>query len=142
MKNLYTKETCNFQWHKFIKLKTTTVHPLCIIYSSSSFANHNKKTSNYGLETVSYKAPLLWATLPSEYKNSTSLNKFKTKIKNWRGDEICPCRLCKVYLPNMGYVWYDRSMESFYILKNFTQIIINNNKKIYTILYKIFIIYV
>ena len=142
MKNLYTKETCNFQWRKFVKLKTTTVHPLCIIYSSFSFANHNKKTSNYGLETVSHKAPLLWATFPSEYKNSTTLSKFKTKMKNWRGDEICPCRLCKVYLPNMGYIWYDRNMESFCILKNFTQININNNNKIYTILYKIFIIYV
>ena len=67
-------------------------------------ATHNKKTSNYGLETVSYRAPFLWAKLPSEYKNSTSLSEFKTKIKNWKGDEICPCRLCKVYLPNIGYV--------------------------------------
>ena len=66
-------------------------------------ATHNKKTSNYGLETVSYRAPFLWAKLPSEYKNSTSLSEFKTKIKNWKGDEICPCRLCKVYLSNIGY---------------------------------------
>ena len=67
-------------------------------------ATHTKKTSNYGLETVSYRAPLLWAKLPSEYKNSTSLSAFKTKVKNWKGDEICPCRLCKVYLPNIGFV--------------------------------------
>ena len=65
-------------------------------------ATHNKKTSNYGLETVSYRAPFLWAKLPSEYKNSTSLSEFKTKIKNWKVDEIFPCRLCKVYLPNIG----------------------------------------
>ena len=29
-------------------------------------ATHNKNTSNYGLETVSYRAPFLWAKLPSE----------------------------------------------------------------------------
>ena len=36
-------------------------------------ATHNKKTSNYGLETVNYRAPFLWAKLPPEYK----LNIFK-----------------------------------------------------------------
>ena len=64
----------------------------------------NKKISNYELETVSYRVQFLWAKLSSEYKNSTSLSEFKTKIKNWKDDEICPCRLCKVYLPNIGYV--------------------------------------
>ena len=29
----------------------------------------NKKTSNYGFETVSYRAPFLWARLSSEQKN-------------------------------------------------------------------------
>ena len=67
-------------------------------------ATHNKKTSNYGLETMSYRALFLLAKLPSEYKNSTSLSEFKTKIKNRKPDEICPCRLCNVYLPNIRYV--------------------------------------
>ena len=44
-------------------------------------ASHNKKTSNYGLETVSYRAPFLWAKWLSEYKNSTPLSEFETKIK-------------------------------------------------------------
>ena len=44
------------------------------------FATYNKKTSNYALETVSYRAPFLWAKLPSEYKN---LNIFK-RIQNKR----------------------------------------------------------
>ena len=61
-------------------------------------ATHNKKTSNYGSETVSYRAPFLWTKLPSEYKNSASLSEFQTKIKNCKGDEICPFRLCKVYI--------------------------------------------
>ena len=58
-------------------------------------ATHNKKTSNYRLETLSYRAPFLWAKLPSEYKSSTSLSEFKTKMKNWKGN-------CKFVLA--GYV--------------------------------------
>ena len=53
---------------------------------------------------MSYRAPFLWARLPSEQKNSTSLSKYETKIKNSKGDEICPCRLRKVYQSNIGYV--------------------------------------
>ena len=68
----------------------------------SEIESHNKKTSSYGLEIVSYRILFLWAKFPSEYKNSTSLSEFKTEIKKWRGDEIFPCRLCK--LPNIGYV--------------------------------------
>ena len=64
--------------------------------SFREIATRNKNTSNYGLETASYRAPFLWAKLPSEYKNSTSLREFKTKIKTCKGDEICLCRLCKV----------------------------------------------
>ena len=65
-------------------------------------ATHNKKTSNYGVETVSYRAPFLWAKLPSEYKNSQHLST-NLEIKNRKDHEICPCRLCKDYLPNIGY---------------------------------------
>ena len=49
-------------------------------------ATHNKKTSNYGRETVSCRASFLWAKLPYEYKNLASLSEFKTKAKNWKGD--------------------------------------------------------
>ena len=67
-------------------------------------AIHNKKTSSYGLKTMSYRAPFLWAKLPSEYKTLTSLGECETKMNNWKGCEIWPCRLCKDYLPNIGYV--------------------------------------
>ena len=62
-----------------------------------------KNTINYGIETVSYRAAFLWTNLPSQYKSSKSLNEFKSKIKKWRPD-ICPCRLCKKYFQNLGYV--------------------------------------
>ena len=59
-------------------------------------ATYNKKTSTYGLETMSYRALFILAKLPSEYKNSTSLSKFKTRMRNWKGDEVCLCKSCKM----------------------------------------------
>ena len=44
-------------------------------------SNESKKTVRYGLETVNYRTPLLWANLQEKYKPATSLNSFKTKIK-------------------------------------------------------------
>ena len=62
-----------------------------------------RNTVNYGLETVTYRAPIIWAKLPSEYKLAGSLTAFKSKIKSWKC-EICTCRLCKKYEPSLGYI--------------------------------------
>ena len=40
---------------------------------------------------------------PVKEKNSTNLNSFKLKIKQWCCPER-PCTLCKTYLPNPGYL--------------------------------------
>ena len=53
-----------------------------------------RRTANYGIETITYRAPSLWAKLPSEYKLAASLQEFKMKIKKWKCD-TCPCRLFK-----------------------------------------------
>ena len=65
---------------------------------------HNTKTSNYGLESVSYRVPFSRAKLPSDYRNSKLLSKFTARIKNWEGSKICPCKLCKDYLENVRHV--------------------------------------
>ena len=58
-------------------------------------SRHKKETSvNYGLETVTYRAPITWAKLPSECTLAGLLTSFKSKIKS-RKCEICTCRLCK-----------------------------------------------
>ena len=41
----------------------------------------NPKTKKYGIDTVAYKATQLWSTLPRRYKNLSSLDLFKSKIK-------------------------------------------------------------
>ena len=60
-----------------------------------------RKTVNYGIETITYRAPSIWAKLPSEYKLAAFLDEFKVKIKKWICD-TCPCRLCKKFQPNLG----------------------------------------
>ena len=66
-------------------------------------SSKNRRTVNYGLEAICYRPPFLWANLPTEYKVANSLNIFKRKIKNWKG-ENCPCRLCKTYVRELGYI--------------------------------------
>ena len=62
-----------------------------------------KKTVRYGLETVKYRALLLWVNLPEEYKTTASLNNFKTKTKTGKS-ETCVCPLCHTYLKNLGFL--------------------------------------
>ena len=66
-------------------------------------STEKRNTVNYGLETVTYRAPILWAKLPSEYKLAGSLTAFKSKIKSWKC-AIYTCRLRKEYQPNLGYI--------------------------------------
>ena len=69
----------------------------------SGFKPGNSKTVYYGIETISILGPILWIILPDEYKNSTSLKEFKSKIKNWVPLN-CPCRLCQTYIQNVGFI--------------------------------------
>ena len=62
-----------------------------------------RNTVNYSLETVTYRAPIIWAKLPSDYKLAGSLTPFKSKVKSWKC-EICTCRLYKGYEPSLGYI--------------------------------------
>ena len=66
-------------------------------------STEKRNTVNYGLKTVTYKTPILWAKLPSEYKLAGSLTAFKSEIKSWKC-EICICMLCKECQPSLGYI--------------------------------------
>ena len=59
------------------------------------------KTVNHGLESLSYIGSKLWDSIPSHMKDS--IIEFKHVIKTWKPD-LCSCRLCKVYLQNIGYL--------------------------------------
>ena len=59
----------------------------------------------YGSETVRYRGPQLWCTLPVSIRHSTNLIEFKTKIKAWTGNECqCQCRLCRNFVPLLGFI--------------------------------------
>ena len=57
----------------------------------------------HGTESVSYLGPKIWDLVPNEIKESKSLNAFKFKIKRWI-PEGCPCRICKIYLRQVGFI--------------------------------------
>ena len=59
------------------------------------FKLRNIRTVRYGIETAAFVDSRTWSNMPSELKESTSLNEFKKKIKTWK-PENCPCKLCKI----------------------------------------------
>ena len=71
--------------------------------NQTDFVIPQVKSVNHGLESVRFLGPKLWKSLPNDLKNKESVDSFKTAIKRWK-PESCPCRLCKTYLQNMGYL--------------------------------------
>ena len=69
------------------------------------FATERKRTVWYGLETFSYRYPQLWSLLPESLKEMNSLSLSKRNIKHWICCD-CPCRLCKVYIQNVEFLWF------------------------------------
>ena len=62
----------------------------------------NRQTLKYGIETVTYPVPFLWANIRCEYKNAKFQEQFNSKIKTWKCD-FCSCRLCKNYIQNLDF---------------------------------------
>ena len=60
-------------------------------------------TTSFGVETISFLGNRLWRNLPNAVKEASSLSVFKAQIKCWKG-ENCNCRLCKTYIPQVGYL--------------------------------------
>ena len=61
------------------------------------------KSVRYGNEFIWSLAPKIWEIWPNEIKDSDTLQIFKVKIKKWIPEE-CPCRLWKIYLPQVGFI--------------------------------------
>ena len=56
-----------------------------------------------GTESLSFRGPKTWDMLPKDIKSSESLREFTFKIKTWK-PEGCTCRLCKIYINNLGFL--------------------------------------
>ena len=61
------------------------------------------RTVYFGTESISSLAPKIWELVPSNIRSANSLEIFKEKIKSWTTDK-CPCRLCKTYIGNVGFI--------------------------------------
>ena len=71
--------------------------------SNSNFAVPNVKPVFHGSESITYLGPKIWDIVPFQLKELTSLNAFKKVIKKWQ-PKNCPCRLCKQYVLNLGFI--------------------------------------
>ena len=70
---------------------------------NSCFILPSVNSVHNGTETVRYLGPKIWELVPSHIKEIDSLMRFKKEIKNWK-PENCPCRLCKNYIPGIGFM--------------------------------------
>ena len=68
-----------------------------------TFKTGNVKTVYNGTETISYLGSKIWDQLPDELKNANSLTVFKKNVRHWIPQD-CPCRLCKIYVANLGFL--------------------------------------
>ena len=61
------------------------------------------KSVYHGTESLSFRGPKTWDMLPTDIKNSESLQDFVLKVKKWKPNG-CTCRLCKTYVTNLGFI--------------------------------------
>ena len=71
--------------------------------SQSDFTLPIVRTVNYGIESRRYLGPKIWENIPANTKEVDTIESFKSGIKKWK-PESCPCRLCKMYLQQIGYM--------------------------------------
>ena len=58
---------------------------------------------NHSSESVRYLGSKICEIIPAYMKELDTTEKFKIATKKWK-PESCSCRLCRVYLQNMGYL--------------------------------------
>ena len=71
--------------------------------NDSTLQKRTNRRVYFGTESISSLAPKIWEIVPCEIKNAKSLDIFKKRIKLWTINK-CPCRLCKRYIGNVGFI--------------------------------------
>ena len=71
--------------------------------SQSDFSIPQVNTVYFGQNSIWYLGPLIWNSIPTALRNVESFVEFKSLIKNWKPSN-CSCRLCKDYIPQVGFV--------------------------------------
>ena len=89
-------------------IAATIIDDLFITYHSYNFRSKSKfvvlsvRTFHNGQNSIQYYGPLIWNMIPRHMKDSEALDIFEGKIRKWKPID-CPCRLCKKYIPNLGF---------------------------------------
>ena len=65
--------------------------------------SQNIRSVRNGIETAAFVGCRIWSYMPSELKKSTSLNKFRSKIKISKPENRL-CKLCKICLQRICYL--------------------------------------
>ena len=73
------------------------------VHKPSEFVRPKVHSIFHGKESISYLGPQIWDMIPVEMKNLTTISAFKREVKNWKL-ENSPCRLCKPYIENVGFI--------------------------------------
>ena len=71
--------------------------------SNNPFQSDNVHSVLNGTETLSYRGPKTRLMVPEDKTQTNSLIEFKKRIKLWK-PKGCTCRLCKVYINNVGFI--------------------------------------
>ena len=82
-----------------IQIKNSVIN----LRKDTTFVERNISTMTYGEQSISYLAPRIWKLVPKDIKEIPTLKMFKHKVKSWIPEE-CPCRLCRTYIPNLGFL--------------------------------------
>ena len=67
----------------------------------SQFSARLVSTVFHSTECISFLGPKICILLPENFKIINFLKNFKILIKKWK-PENCSCRLCRVYIKNVG----------------------------------------
>ena len=67
------------------------------------FQTRNVRTVRYGTDSLAHLGPKIWSIIPECIKREKTLKSFIKKIREWKPVK-CPCRLCKTYIREIGYI--------------------------------------
>ena len=79
-------------------LKETLRYP-----NENPFVSFKIRTVSWGDGNLAYFGPKIWQIIPQEIRNESNLSLFKKKIRQWKPIN-CPCRICKNYVPCLGFI--------------------------------------
>ena len=81
---------------------------------TSQFRRENIKTTRFGIKSFKFLGPKMWVMVPQNIRNCKSLQKFKKLIKVWN-PKAYPCRMCKTYFANIGFIWLNLIKHTTFI---------------------------